>query len=62
MLSPIDNNTVGKEAFATKRPIFKTSSVSMNHDIADESFWGRIQILKRTDNLKNMAVKIFKML
>ena len=62
ILGALDNSTIGNNDFSAKRPILKSSSVKMNHDIANETSWGRIEILKRTEKLKDMAVKIFKML
>ena len=35
--------------------------MSMNHEIANETSWDRIKILNRTEKLKDMAVKIYKM-
>ena len=62
ILGPLDNSTIGNDSFTDKRPIFKSSSVSMNHEIANSTSWGRIEILRRTEKLKDLAVKIFKML
>jgi hypothetical protein len=61
ILGAADNSTIGNDSFTAKRPIFRASSVSMNHEIADEISWPRVNILRRTDKLKNMALKIFKM-
>ena len=62
ILGALDNSTIGNNDFSAKRPILKGSSVKMNHDIANETSWSRIEILKRTEKLKDMAVKIFKMI
>ena len=61
LLGAGDNLTNGNENFAAKRPTLKVSSMSMNHEIANETSWDRIKILNRTEKLKDMAVKIYKM-
>lgn len=61
ILGSLDNSTAGNDDFQAKRPIFKTSSVSMNHEIADETSWGRLKIVNRAKKMQEMAVNIFKM-
>ena len=56
------NIIIGNNDFAAKRPIFRVSSMKMNHEIAHETSWDRAKILTRTERLKDMAVKVFKMI
>jgi hypothetical protein len=62
ILSSSDNLINANDSFNAKRPVFRASMVNMNKEIAKETQWDRIVILKRTEMLKEMAIKIFKML
>ncbi|NJN35181.1 MAG: HNH endonuclease [Saprospiraceae bacterium] len=60
ILGLTDNVAGANDSFIVKLPIFRASSVSMNHELTSLSLWNRAEVLKRTEKLKDMAVKIFK--
>ena len=60
IMGPSDNSTVGNDAFLVKRPIFKQSSPTMNHEIANSTQWNRQEVLRREQELKDIAAKVFK--
>ena len=59
ILGSLDNTTAGNSDFATKREIFKNSSVLMNHWIAGNTNWNPKTIQAHTDRLIGLAMKVF---
>ncbi|MEI6410554.1 MAG: DUF262 domain-containing HNH endonuclease family protein [Bacteroidota bacterium] len=60
IMGPSDNGTVGNDAFLSKRPIYKQSTPTMNHEIANLTQWDRSSLLLRSTELKEIAAKVFK--
>ncbi len=58
-MSPAENDGMGNKGFALKKPLFATSSVFLNHDIAKASAWNAAAIDLRRDTLIKMAQKVF---
>jgi len=60
IMGPNDNSAAANDSFSAKIPIFKHSTPSMNHEIANRTSWDRTSIITRASELKEMATKIFK--
>lgn len=60
LLSGLDNSTIGNQSFTEKRDVFKKVGIFMTRDVAEETIWDKSKITDRTEKLKNMAIKIFK--
>nr|WP_315239979.1 DUF262 domain-containing HNH endonuclease family protein [uncultured Flavobacterium sp.] len=58
-MGPTDNVAGGNDDFATKKPIFSASSVSLNIDIGNMTQWTNTELTARKNLLKDMACKIF---
>lgn len=59
VMDPADNQAGDNDDFATKRPIFLTSSVTMNKEIGANTQWTNIEVNIRAEQLKDAACKIF---
>jgi len=59
-MGPSDNVTGGNDNFITKKPIFESSSISLNKDIGNNTQWTQTELQLRNSKLKDMACKIFK--
>ncbi len=62
IMGAADNQAADDEDFATKRLIFSQSSAQITKQLAVNTQWDRREILTRTNELKEMAAKIFKIL
>jgi uncharacterized protein with ParB-like and HNH nuclease domain len=62
ILSSAENQLNDDDEFAIRKPTFQSSSSKMNNEIGKETSWDRIRIVKRTDKLKEMAVKVFSII
>lgn len=51
------NGTLSNNPFERKRQIYSGSNLQMNHALADNADWGRVQILARADELADRAIK-----
>jgi uncharacterized protein with ParB-like and HNH nuclease domain len=59
-MGPTDNGLGGNNDFATKQPLFRASSVTLNQDIGNLPQWTTAELTIRKSQLKDMACKIFK--
>lgn len=60
IMGPTDNVSGANDSFAIKKPIFDQSSVSMNKDIAQQSQWDEPTVTSRAEELKDMALAVFR--
>ncbi len=60
IMGAADNQAADDADFLTKRPIFSQSSAQMTKELASRTKWDRGEILTRTNELKEIATKVFK--
>lgn len=60
IMGPSDNSGIGNDEFLKKRVVFKKTTPEMNHEIAEKTQWTRSEVLTRTQEIKRIATKIFK--
>lgn len=62
ILGPGDNRTADDDPFPVKRAIFQQSASALTREVGQLTQWDRTAILTRAQTLKEMAVKIFKII
>ena len=59
IFGPNDNDAAANKSFADKQPVLEASNLKLNRDIGAHTDWTADKVKKRTQDLVEMAMKVF---